>query len=202
MIPGIGNTSTSSSGTPTFDEFSSYFHSIYSGTLGLASGDFRQCNALTDGRCNTANIVTLYNYYQTNYDTGSSPPYTPTVAPTQKSYYAAGMCDDYNSGLYQDWYLPTVCELTFDDPNNQQHVAGCGLQASPLMQNIVQNLFLNNVGNFTLGNHFWSSTEFMYFLPELFAWNILIWQPSFPGGGDKSDLAQIRCVRALTFAPS
>ena len=197
IIPGIGNTSTPISGAPTFDAFSSYFHSFYMGALGLASGDFRPCNGKTDGRCNTANIVTFYQYYQTNYNVNAPSPYTPIVAPTQSASYAAGMCDDYNSGYYQDWYLPTVCEITFDDLNIPERMAGCGTQASPLMQNMVQNLFLNGVGNITAGNHLWSSTEFMYFYPETFAWNALIWYPSFPGGGDKSDLAQVRCVRAL-----
>ena len=65
------------------------------------------------------------------------------------------------------------------------------------MQNIVQNLFLNGVGQFTVGANFWSSAEFMYNNPEIYAWNVLIWVPSFPGGGDKNDLAKVRCVRAL-----
>ena len=197
IIPGIGNTSTSNSGSPTFDAFSSYFNSIYTGTLGLTSGDFRQCNGKTDGRCNADNILTFYNYYQTNYILDSPSPYTPTVSSTEKSYYAAGVCDDYDSGHYQDWYLPTVCELTFDDPNIVQRMAGCGSQENPLMQNIAQNLFTNDVGNITAGTHFWSSTEFMYFYPETYAWSVLMWYPSFPGGGDKNDRDQLRCVRAL-----
>ena len=197
MIPGIGNTSTASSGTPTFAEFSIYFNLIYTGTLGLSSGDFRACNGKTDGRCNTENIVTFYNYYRTNYDINSAPPYTPRVASTSKSYYAAGICDDYNSGQYQDWYLPAICELTIDEPIFRPETPGCGSEENPLMQNIVQNLFLNGVGQFTVGANFWSSAEFMYNNPEIYAWNVLIWVPSFPGGGDKNDLAKVRCVRAL-----
>lgn len=197
VIPGIGNTSTASSGTPTFQDASTYFQTIYTGTLGLSANDFSQCDGMTDGRCNTANIVTFYNYYQTNYGVGAAP-YTPTVAPTLKSDYAAGVCDDYDSGNYQDWYLPAVCELIYDDPNIRPQVAGCGLQNSPLMQNIEQNLFLRGVGNITAGSHFWSSTEFMYFNPETYAWNALMWFAPFPGGGDKSDLTQVRCVHTLT----
>ena len=197
LIPGIGNTSTPDSGTPTFDEFSIYFNLIYTGGLGLSSGDFSQCNGNTDGRCNTANIVTFYNYYQTNFDIDSLPRYAPTVASTQKSYYAAGMCDDYNSGHYQDWYLPTVCELTIDNPDMRPDTPGCGSQANPLMQNIVQNLFLNDLGHITPGVNYWSSTEYMYANPEINAWAVLIWYPSFPGGGDKNYLAQVRCVRAI-----
>jgi hypothetical protein len=120
------------------------------------------------------------------------------AAPTLKSHYPAGICDDYDSGDYQDWYLPAVCQLTFDDPIIRPDVAGCGEQNSPLMQNIVQNLFFNGVGNIEIGSHFWSSTEFMYFNSETYAWNALMWPSPFPGGGDKSDLTKVRCVRSLS----
>lgn len=198
IVPGIGNTSTAGSGTPTFQDASAYFQAVYTGAFGPSPADFNSCDGITDGRCNTANIVTFYSYYQTNYGAGAAP-YTPAVAATPKADYAAGVCDDYDSGNYQDWYLPAVCQLTYDDPNIRPDVAGCGLQSSPLMQNIQQNLFLRGVGNIATGEHFWSSTEFMYFNPETYAWNALMWPASFPaGGGDKSDLSQVRCVRTLT----
>jgi hypothetical protein len=198
IVPGIGNTSTASSGTPTFQDASAYFQATYTGPFGLSASDFSQCDGITDGRCNTANIVAFYDYYQTNYGLGAAP-YTPVVAATPKADYAAGVCDDYDSGTYQDWYLPAACQLTYDDPNIRPDIAGCGLQSSPLMQNVQQNLFLRSVGNITTGERFWSSTEYIYFNPEIYAWNALMWPSSFPaGGGDKSDLAQVRCVRDLT----
>lgn len=197
IIPGIGDTSTSISRAPTFSEASTYFGSTYVGALGLASGAFSSCNGNTDGQCNTSNIVAFYNHYQTNYGVGGSP-YTPVVAPTPKSYYAAGVCDDYDSGDHQDWYLPAICEVTFDYPDTRPQTAGCGVEETPLRQTMMQNLFFNGLGGFTAGQGLWSSSLYMYNNPETYAWNALVWPTAFPGGGDKSDLAQVRCVRSLT----
>ncbi len=198
VIPGIGETSTNGSGAPTFADFSTYFGSTYAGILGLASGAFSSCNGSTDGQCNTSNIVTFYSHYQTNYGVGGAP-YTPVVAPTPKSYYAAGVCDDYDSGDYQDWYLPAICEVTFDYPLIRPQVANCGEEESPLRQTIMKNLFFNGIGGFNMAQGLWSSSLYMYSNPETYAWNALVWPTAFPGGGDKSDLAQVRCVRSLTF---
>ncbi len=199
IIPGIGDTSTSSSGTPTFQDFVTYFQATYTGSLGLSANNFNNCNGRTDGRCNTANIVTFYNYYQTNYGVGAAP-YTPSAAATSKAYYPAGVCDDYDSGNYRDWYLPAVCEVTHDDTSIRTDVAGCGTQSNPLMQNIEQNLFERGAGNIATGTHFWSSTEYMYNSPETYAWNGFMWPAFFPaGGGDKNDRINVRCVRSLTF---
>ncbi len=198
VIPGIGDTSTSLSTAPTFSEVSTYFGSTYSGILGLSSGSFSSCNGNTDGQCNTSNIVAFYNHYQTNYGIGGSP-YTPVVAPTAKSYYAAGVCDDYDSGDHQDWYLPAICEITFDYPLIRPQIADCGVEETPLLQTMMKNLFFNGIGGFTAGQGLWSSSLYMYNNPETYAWSALVWPTAFPGGGDKSDLSQVRCVRSLTF---
>lgn len=196
VIPGIGDTSTSLSGAPTFAEFSTYFGSTYVGALGLVSNDFSACQGNTDGRCNTANIVAFYDQYQTNHGVGGAP-YTPVAAPTSKAYYAAGVCDAYDSGDYQDWYLPAICEVTFDYPEMRPQTADCGVEGSPRMQTMMQNLFFSNIGDFTVAQGIWSSSLYMYNNPETYAWSALVWPTAFPGGGDKSDLAQVRCVRGL-----
>ncbi len=198
VIPGIGDTSVSTSGAPTFADFSTYFGANYAGVLGLSSGSFSACDGRRDGQCNTSNIVAFYNHYQTNYGVGPAP-YTPVATSTPKSYYAAGLCDDYDSGTHQDWYLPAICEVTVDYPEIRSEVAGCGVEEHPLMQTIMKNLFFNGIGSFTLGHGIWSSSQFMYYYPETYAWNALVWPTPFPGGGDKSDLAQVRCVRSLTY---
>lgn len=197
LIPGIGDTSLSLSSAPTFAEGSSYFGSTYVGVLSLTSGSFSSCQGNVDGRCNTANIVAFYDHYQTNYGIGGSP-YTPVTAPTPKSYYAAGVCDEYDSGEHEDWYLPAICQVTFDYPEIRPETASCGVEDSPLMQTIMKNLFFNEIGDFTSGQGLWSSSLYMYNNPETYAWNALVWPTAFPGGGDKSDLAQVRCVRSLT----
>lgn len=197
MIPGIGDTSTPSVAAPSFAEFETYFGSTYAGVQSLSSGSFRACQGNQDGRCNTENIVAFYDHYQTNYGVGGAP-YTPVVAATPKSYYAAGVCDAYDSGAYQDWYLPAICEVTHDNVAMRPDTPGCGEQDNPTMQNIEQSLFLNSLGNLTAASHLWSSTQHMFFNPETYAWNGLMWFSSFPGGGDKSDLASVRCVRGFT----
>ena len=203
LIPGIGETSTSSAGLPSFSDFAVYFAATYATPLALNPIDFRQCDARTDGRCNTANIVKFYSYYQTNYGVGVFP-YTPTVASTPPSDYAAGACDTYNSGMYQDWYLPAVCELSVDNPVGYpgRALSGCGTAAAPLIQNIEQNLAAHSIGNFPY-HGYWSSTECTPYGPITYAWNALLSPQidfTYNGGGDKSDdLSLIRCVRALTL---
>ncbi len=201
LIPGIGETSTSSVGLPSFSDFAVYFAATYTTPLALTPIDFRQCDARTDGRCNTANIVKFYTYYQTNYGVGVLARYTPTVASTPPSDYAAGVCDTYNSGTYQDWYLPAICELSVGKPTDV-YFSGCGTVTAPLIQNIEQNLAARSIGSFQYRAS-WSSTQFTLFYPFQYAWNSLM-SPQIDfasnGGGDKGDaLTAVRCVRALTF---
>lgn len=202
LIPGIGDASTTSSGVPSFSDFAGYFSTTYTTSLELTPADFRQCNGKSDGRCNTANIVTFYNYYQTNYDVNTPPPYTPTVASTPATDYPAGVCYTYNSGTYQDWYLPAVCELSVDNPITYpgRFFPGCGTADAPLMQNIEQNLYILGVGNLT-HLFYWSSTETTPYDPVVYAWNALMFPIDLTliGGGDKSDQnTAVRCVRALS----
>lgn len=198
LIPGINDDSSSSNGSPSFADFSAYFASVYSIPQYLTSEEFRQCNAKSDGRCNTANIVTFYRSYQTNYVDGSPPLYTPTVASTPTTDYAAGLCSTYNSGSYQDWYLPAACELTVG--NLTPSDGACGTADAPLMQNIQQHLSVRGIGGFSY-SFYWSSTQTSYFSSQQYAWNALLSPMDYTyfGGGDKrDDNTPIRCVRALT----
>ena len=202
LIPGISDTSSSSNGVPSFADFATYFGIVYSTQLQLTPQDFNQCNAKSSGGCNTANIVKFYTYYNTNYGVGSFP-YTPTVASTPTSDYAAGLCYAYHSESYQDWYLPAACELSVDNPSRYpgRELAGCGTADAPLMQNIEQNLAINGIGGFQY-HGYWSSTQTSPYDPTTYAWNALLCPDidfTYIGGGDKSDDSTFtRCVRALT----
>ncbi|HSB96023.1 MAG TPA: hypothetical protein VLC91_06230, partial [Spongiibacteraceae bacterium] len=107
-IPGIDETSTVSSGSPTYAASQTIFNSTYSANSTDPfpdSSSFRACNGASDGACNTSNILAFYNQYITNYGLSPLAP-----GPTALSYYAAGSCSQTIGG-YADWYLPAVCEM-------------------------------------------------------------------------------------------
>ena len=131
-IPGIAETSTTDSSAPTYASAQTSFNSTYSNVSTSpfpSSSSFSSCNGRTNGACNSANILMLYNMYVTNYGDGV-PPYLLTAGPTTTSYYAAGRCTANISG-YSDWYLPAICEMGPD-----AHGSGC----SASTQNIVSQL--------------------------------------------------------------
>ena len=201
-IPGIAETSTTGSSVPTYTDAQASFNSTYSNESTFpfpSSGSFSSCSGLTNGACNSTNILTLYNTYVTNY--GIS--YTLSAGPTTTSYYAAGRCTATISG-YSDWYLPAICEM---GPAS----GGSGCSAST--QNIVSQLpdLLGNpsadspstsctYGANCLVGEYWSSTEYSGNS------SAGAWFQDFVSGGSsnqanygKGSFLGVRCSRALTL---
>ena len=173
-VLGIDETSTASSPSPTSPPYPS-------GTQIYAA-----CQGNSDGACNTANILSYYNFNRT-----SGGP-----APTPWDQYAAGTCKATIAG-YSDWHQPAICELGYDNFSNG---SGCGTPSSPTLQNMQSNLFENgNVGNL-FGSH-WSSTEFSG-VPNFSAW-MHYFDSGLGGGSDQSpyqkgNTSSTRCARSLT----
>lgn len=204
-IPGIAETSTTGSSVPTYASAQASFNSTYSNSSTFpfpSSGSFSSCNGRTNGACNSANILTLYNTYVTNYGIGNSP-YALSTGPTTTSYYAAGRCTATISG-YSDWYLPAICEMGPASP-------GSGCSAST--QDIVSQLpdLLGNPGAGTpstsctygancLAGNYWSSTEDSG-NPTVRAWSQYFASGgrSFQLYGPKFNTLGVRCSRALTL---
>ena len=204
-IPGIAETSTTSSSVPTYTAAQTSFNSTYANESAYpfpSSGSFFACDGQTDGACNSANILTLYNTYITNYGISSSP-YMLSPGPTTSSYYAAGLCTATISG-YSDWYLPAICEM---GPNS------AGSDCSASTQNIVNQLpgLVGSLGAGTpstscaygancLAGYYWGSTEDSG-NPIDFAWsqNFESLGDSYQGLVFKDNPLGVRCSRALTL---
>jgi hypothetical protein len=122
QLPGIDQTSTTSTGSPSFSTFETWFNDTgYNGTAVdptiLTFSDFSQCTGKEDGLCDSNNILKFYNTYITN---------VPELGVTNLIFYAAGICNRYaidesatacttETTCYNDWYLPALCELGTDD---------------------------------------------------------------------------------------
>ena len=141
------------------------------------------CDGKSDGACNTANIVSYYNF---NRASGGS-------APTPLDQYAAGLCKATISGE-SDWYLPAICEEGYDDLGSG---TGCGTQASPTIQNMLSNLFDAGVGG--ISGEYWSSTEWSGDATQ-YAWSQTFDLGNIPQFTfDKTyNTIRVRCSRALT----
>lgn len=164
--------------------------------------EYISCYGNFDGVCTTRNIVSYYNYNRTN-----------GKAPTPLKNYAAGLCSHYSvdaSGnspcitgeCYNNWYLPSICEMG-PDTDGSGCISGT--------QNIIDNLpFLigdpkeNPLSSCKLGMNclvgdYWSSTEFSV-NPKAMAW-----YESFASSGNsfqfntiKAIPLGVRCSRILT----
>ena len=184
----------------------STFNSSYSNTSTYPfplSSAFLSCSGATDGACNSANILTLYNTYMTHYGVGGSP-YALSNGPTTPSYYAAGLCTATISGN-SDWYLPAICEM---DAVNTSLTCPAGTQS--MLGSLTA--LIGNPGATTpstscnppagtdcLAGYYWSSTEGSG-NPHGFAW--FEYFASSGGSGqfdfDKNNTFGARCSRALT----
>jgi hypothetical protein len=196
-IPGIGETSTSATGSPTYATFASFFSTTYTNTNPFSSASFAMCNGALDGACNTGNILTFYNQFITNNTqaNGGPTPYTASTGPTNITYYAAGLCKQTIS-TYSDWYLPAICEMGYTGSVGLN--AGCGTSSIPTLQNI-QSSLIDSSGLSTPAGYYWSSTGYSGG-PQSFAWS----QFFASGGGSYQDVIDkdlqlgVRCSRALT----
>lgn len=190
VISGIDLNSTSSTGSPTYLTFASFFTSNYTNPNPFTSASFSECDGLLDGVCNTINIITFYNEFIT-HNTNTVPPYTATAGPTPLNSYAAGLCKQIINGN-SDWYLPALCEMGYG--------SSCGTAIAPALQNMQSSLIdfipFNSFVVFTSGLY-WSSTEDAT-QPESTAWTQ---DTTLPGqySGTKEVLAGVRCSRIFTL---
>lgn len=202
VIPGIDQTSTPSSGSPTYSDAELAFNSTYSNEIVYpfpSSGLFSACNGAIDGACNSSNILVLYNGNVTNYGAG----YTLSPGPTSATSYAAGVCSVYevdssenspcSTGVcYSHWYLPAICQLGAHGEG-----AGCSSGIDNMVTNL-PNLFTGCTGASCLSGGVWSSTG--YSGP---ATSYRAWYEYFSSGGtyqdrdDKGTNYAVRCTRAL-----
>ena len=162
------------------------FDSTYSNTENFPfppADKFIDCNGATDGKCNTSNILVLYNTYNTNYNNGNELA-TGTTAP---SYYAASKCTEKIND-YTDWYLPAICEMGHDSKS------GCGTQDSPTLQNIQKSL-REIVGWSEPNGYYWSSTEYSS-APQAAAWCQIFGSNQANCG--KELRLDVRCSRTFT----
>ncbi|QMT62087.1 DUF1566 domain-containing protein [Legionella sp. PC997] len=199
FIPGIALNSTSSVGIPSFSALASMFDynnggTTYTNLLALMASDFEACAGKSDGACNTRNIVKFYNTYVTNYSQLSSPPFTAMLASTNPYFYAAGLCTQSIAG-HNDWYLPAICEMGYDDGSSA--ISGCGIPpAQPLLQNIQSNLVEAGISEAPSGLY-WSSSEDSYD-PSGEAWiQGFNSNGSYQNNDIKRSQRSVRCVRVF-----
>lgn len=200
MIPLISELSG-----PSYSLAQEYFNASYSNTDTFPfppSSTFASCSGVTDGSCNTRNILTFYDNYVTNYGISESP-FSLSAGPTNLSYYAAGLCVQTISG-YSDWYLPAICEMGLGPlcPPNQS------------IDDTLPDLLSDSsdptpstscaLGAGCLVGYYWSSTGYSFsshIYSQFYSWN----QYFNSGGGstqlmsDKSVRNGVRCSRKLTF---
>lgn len=201
LIPGVDAASTPSAPSPTFSAFQAFFASTYTNPDPFTSSSFSACQGLTDGQCNTRNLVTFYNQFMTNntLGNGGTAPFTASPGPTPLSYYAAGLCKQTISG-YSDWYLPAICEM---GPANN----GSGCVAGT--QNIIDNLpdLIGIIGPSPdtscawgancLTDRYWSSTEDALFQRDN-AWSEIFDSGSnIQSTGVKYFMCGVRCSRSF-----
>lgn len=203
-IPKIDETSTTGSPQPTYANSLNFFNATYSNESTYpfpSDGSFPPCNGRVAGACNSANILTLYNTYITQYGIGGYP-YTLLPGPTTSSYYAAGRCTASISG-YSDWYLPAICEM---GPNSNS--SGCSVTTQNIVNQLPGLIGDPNAGDPStscsygancLAGDYWSSTEDSGFADGL------AWSQYFASGGastqdgyGKGEAFGVRCSRALT----
>ena len=220
LIPGISDASTTGVAVPSYAIGHSRFNSVYSNTGTHpfpASGSFSACDGGTDGACNSANILALYNMYNTHYGVGGFP-YTLAPGPTPLSYYAAGLCYTLTDGGASngEWYLPAICEMgpSFLDPINCGSTQNIADNLPNLMgvedENIgilIEACAWGNAGLSStncLAGYYWSSTEYRDANSSInSAWmnyfNTVGNGGNYNGQNAKLGQLAVRCSRALTL---
>ncbi len=128
-------------------------------------------NSYLDGAANTANI---YNALSTIYSPNT---------------FAAGLCYQQSIDGYNDWYLPSLCEMGYliSSP--------CGDATNPTLQNMQTNLVDN--GLHLLSDVYWSSTQ--YPINTLIYTYFNYYDDGNAASGDFKDVEhRVRCIRVLT----
>ncbi|QHE88191.1 hypothetical protein [Hydrogenophaga sp. BPS33] len=139
------------------------------------------CVGASDGACNTATVV---KHYEALRDSPLA--------------YAAGRCSAFIDEGYDDWYLPSVCEMGVDDNGS---ASGCGSRAAPRQQNIFLNLVKKGYADAMVPSVYWTSTA----SSTAPAGQAPAWVQQYSIGGDSNQLRfdrvgssiPVRCVRAF-----
>lgn len=140
------------------------------------------CVGASDGACNTATVV---KHYEALRDSPLA--------------YAAGRCSAFSDEGYDDWYLPSVCEMGVNDNGS---ASGCGSRAAPRQQNIFLNLVNKGYAAAMVLNVYWTSTA----SSTAPAGQAHAWVQQYTLGGDSNQLRfdrvgasiLVRCARAIT----
>jgi hypothetical protein len=143
------------------------------------------CDGKVDGACNTQRII---NCLTNGVNCTSTPP------SSAENTYAAGTCNQYTGGAYNDWYLPAICELGIYTGGGAD--PSCGTT----IPNIFNNLYQLGFGSLSSSPFYWSSTEFAS-SPTTYSW-VIYYQSSIStntSGGNKFNIGDIRCVRKATY---
>lgn len=203
IVPLIADVSTAND---SYANAQLIFDTTYVNTLAFPFpilGAFAPCNGASDGACNTNNILALYDTYNTGYGIGGSP-YTLSAGPTNRGYYAAGVCTA-TINTYSDWYLPAICEMNsvwgsvICPPGEQSMVVSLAFLIAD--HNAVTPSTECNppVGTHCLSGDYWSSTEDLNDPDDLVWFAYYTTGASAQLGFDKSTQLGARCSRALTF---
>ncbi len=168
--------------TTTAGETCSALTSDYTPNYPSSYLSYPTCNGATDGVCNTFVLVgAVGTAGNTGSNTTFNGVYPSNGQPGSTAYSSAGLCRSYSTTdsdetTYQDWYLPSICELGYQQEYSplNNYTSGCSTSIAPapndtvIIQNIQSSLLDPNpqpipssyAANFDYINLFWSSTEF------------------------------------------
>ncbi|AOF84821.1 putative lipoprotein [Hydrogenophaga sp. RAC07] len=133
------------------------------------------CEGAIDGQCNTRRILAQY--------------------PTDSRDFAAAACEDSRHGGYAGWYLPALCELSYDNGVTRTL---CGTQAAPRLPDNARSR-LHDTGLTSIFDFvYWSSTQNDLNGGSV-AYLAVFGRSFFTGNGEKRESpVPFKCARAIT----
>lgn len=158
---------------------SQWIPTLYTAEVGVYVDSLSPCDGKNDGSCNTGKITTCLT--TDNAGCIQSPGASISI-----SDYAAGQCDQYSGGGFNDWYLPAICEWS-------------NLDNSCTGQNIYTNLALTGLGGFA--DSYWSSTEALQTFALQRAWRQIFTPTASQADSNKHLDIGLRCVRQEVVTP-
>ncbi|MBA4697091.1 MAG: fibronectin type III domain-containing protein [Legionella sp.] len=179
-IWGIGSNSTINAPAPNDTTPAPNNTTLVNGQLNCSGG--------FDGACNSNNIRVFFP--------ASTAPFNSTAAYCGQILNEFGnTCTSAGGSCYQDWYLPSICELGVVGSGGED--AGC---SSNPISSIWSNLFTQSFLGGLTNNTYWSSTESPSG-PKGFAWeqSYSVGPSTLQAISVKGVGYNVRCVRLLTL---